>query len=346
MTGLSSTPEEATVLSTATPMDGTQQTTGSSMASSSARGVAFYVQCAVLVIGIVAMAANALVLYAMVASKQHKKYVLLFNQNLFDLVACFFLAAKYAATLSNIDLNGIHGYWLCITILSEGISWGPFMGSLINLAAITIERYLKIVHAIWSRKRLRKWMIYSAMGFAWISGITIAAAVTLTNAKVVKGVCYSALFSKSQSTRLAYGLWYFLSFYVIILFIFIFCYTRILIVVRRQAQVMATYATHGSNNAQTGPNQLQSSVIKTMILVSALFAITWTPAFVNYLIFHINSKLAMTRNGFYATMFMGYIYTCANPFIYATKFDPVRRILIQLIPCKKATQPIENIGLT
>jgi len=346
MIGLSSASEEPTVPSTATPMDGTQQTTGSSMASSSTGGVAVYFRCTVVVITIVATAANTLVLYAMVASKQHKKYVLLFNQNLFDVVNSFFLAAKFIATLCNIDFNGMHGYWLCITILSDGISWGPFMGSLINLEVITIERYLKIVHAIWSRKWLRKWMIYSAMGFAWISGITIAAAMTLANTKVVKGVCTSALFSKSQSTRIAFGIWYFLSFYVIILFIFIFCYTRILIVVRRQAQVMAAHAAHGSNAAQTGPNQIQYSVIKTMILVCVLFAITWTPAFINYLIFHIDSKLSMIGNGYYATLFVGYIYSCVNPFIYATKFDPVKRILKGLIPWIKTAQPIESIGLT
>jgi len=35
---------------------------------------------------------------------------------------------------------------------------------------------------------------------------------------------------------------------------------------------------------------------------------------------------------------------CTNPFIYATKFDPVRRILENLIPCKKTpVQPIETV---
>ena len=163
MTELSSTVEELTVPTTATHMEGNQQTTGSSMASSSARGLDFYYQSVVVIIGTVGTAANALILYAMVVSKQHKKYALIFNQNLFDLVNCFFLAAKYAARLSNIDLNGTHGYWLCITILSAGPSWGPFMGSLINLEVITIERYLQIVHTIWSRKWLRKWMIYAAV---------------------------------------------------------------------------------------------------------------------------------------------------------------------------------------
>ena len=78
---------------TTIPDDITHHTTGSSMTSSSSRGVRFYFECAVLVIGIVGTAANGVVLYAMVASKQHQKQVLIFNQNLLDFFSCFSLAA-------------------------------------------------------------------------------------------------------------------------------------------------------------------------------------------------------------------------------------------------------------
>ena len=35
---------------------------------------------------------------------------------------------------------------------------------------------------------------------------------------------------------------------------------------------------------------------------------------------------------------MGFFYFSANPFIYTVKFDPVRRILVGLIPWKKSEQ--------
>jgi len=44
------------------------------------------------------LSVNALVLYALVVSRQHRKQLLIFNQNLLDLVSCLFLATKYAAT--------------------------------------------------------------------------------------------------------------------------------------------------------------------------------------------------------------------------------------------------------
>jgi len=50
--------------------------------------------------------------------------------------------------------------------------------------------------------------------------------------------------------------------------------------------------------------------------------------------------------GLYTAMFMAYLYMCINPFIYAIKFDPVKRILAGLIPCKKTMQPLGGTEMT
>ena len=83
-----------------------------------------------IVVGVVGTAANALILYAMVASGEHRKHVLIFNQNALDLVSCFCLVVTYAVKLGNVDLNGAHGYWLCVMILSVGRSAQPNSRSL------------------------------------------------------------------------------------------------------------------------------------------------------------------------------------------------------------------------
>jgi len=64
-------------------------------------------------------------------------------------------------------------------LLGEGSSWGPFNGSLVNLAAITIERYLKVVHPVWAKNKRRKWMTYSTNGQSKLTGGRIAAANNL-----------------------------------------------------------------------------------------------------------------------------------------------------------------------
>ena len=102
----------------------TNQPTGSAMTSSSSRDASFYFQCAAVIVGFIGAAANGLVLYALVASKQHKKHALIFNQNVLDFASCLFMFVSYSAKLSNIHLNGSRGYWLCLMLLSEGPTWG------------------------------------------------------------------------------------------------------------------------------------------------------------------------------------------------------------------------------
>jgi len=73
MTAQDSTVKDSIQLMTTSAVEIIQKTaTGSTMTSSTSRGVDFYFQYAVVVIGVVGTAANALILYAMVASGQHK----------------------------------------------------------------------------------------------------------------------------------------------------------------------------------------------------------------------------------------------------------------------------------
>jgi len=320
-----------------TPIQVAHQTAGSSMTSSSSRGIGLYFQCGVLVVGVVGTAANALVLYGLLASKQHKKHVLVFNQNLLDFASCLFQGVMMAFVLCNIYLDGTLGYWLCMLLVSDCFSWGTSIGSTINLAAISIERYLKVVHHVWAKKNLRNWMTYSTIAFSWIGGIGIALAATFPTTDVVYGVCYYRSFFKSQTAKKVYGIWLLLSLYVIILLIFVYCYGRILTAIRRQARVMAAHSGQGSNTAQNQSHKIQTSIIKTMILVSGLYAITWAPLYVAIILEYI-FEYAIHVNSLYTVLSIGYVYVCINPFIYAIKFDPVRRVLLGLIPCTNNMQ--------
>ena len=233
------------------------------MTSSLSRGAEWYFQCAVLVIGVVGTATNGLVLYALVASKQHKKHVLIVNQNALDLFSSFMMVVTYSLQLFNIRLTGSVGYWLCTVLLSENFFWCGTIGSVINLASIAVERYLKVVHAVW--KNLRDWMIYLAVAFSWIAGHIYNVAVTFATTAVIDGACYPYAIWKSETARKIHLVWHSVSFYVIILFVFVFCYWRILIVIRRQESVMAGHAAAGPSTAQTQCNQMQSNVILSLI---------------------------------------------------------------------------------
>jgi len=312
------------------------------MAPSSSRGAELYFYCALVVIGVVGTATNALILYALVASKQHKNHVLIVNQNALDLFTSLLIVITYSLKLCNIHLTGSVGYWLCTLLLSDGLLWCGPIGSFINLASITVERYLKVVHSTWSKTKLHNWMIYSAAVFSWIASFVYNTAIVFATTTVINGACYPYAIWQNYTARIVAVIYSLVSFYVIILLIFIFCYWRILVVIRHQASVMASHAAAGPSPAQTHAQaqyiQMQSNVTKTMIFVSAFYAISYLPIHINTLNVTLNPNPTIFEGYYNLSLLVAYLYTCANPFVYATKFDPVKKVLLRLIPCKKNTE--------
>jgi len=75
-----------------------------------------------------------------------------------------------------------------------------------------------------------------------------------------------------------------------------------------------------------------------MILVSAFYVVTWMPMGVFYLVVWVGSDVAFNADVLNVLTFVMFFYMCANPFIYATKFNPVKQILVALIPCRRRSQ--------
>ena len=187
------------------------------------------------------------------------------------------------------------------------------------------------------KNRLQPWMIKSAMAFAWFAGIVSNTPFMLETTGVVNGVCYTWILYKCHAAKIGSLVFYILAFYVIILVIFIFCYGRILIVIRRQARVMSSHGAAGSSTSHTQSHHIQTNVIKTMIIVSAFYAIAWLPTNAYYAFIMIEPNRTYASIFWYASIFAAFLYSAANPFIYATKFDPVRRVLKGMIPFKNTS---------
>ena len=323
----------ASYLSVAMTMTGmTQNTGGNIVMPSSPRDVEFYLQCAILVIGIVGTVQNAVIIYALVASKQHKKKVLIFYQNVLDFACSFFLVIVYSVKLSNVSFSGSVGYWLCVLVINENLAWYPSTCGVINLAMITIERYLKIVHPVWSKNKLRNWMIYTATAIPMIAVFITDVVLHIPLNTVIDGVCHASLLWPSDTLRLIYLLWTVIIYYVLIIIIFIYCYWRILFVIRRQAKVTA-----GPSAAQAQSNKTRNNVVKTMIIVSVFYAILWSPGYTCLFVMILNPHAVALESFYYASAFLGYSYMIINPFIYAISFDPVKRVLLEMIPCNKTS---------
>ena len=332
----SSTTSHLSVAMTTDDADNTQTATGNTMTSSSSSDAQFYFRCTVVVMGVLGTAGNGLILYALVKAKQHKKRPLIVNQNVLDVFQSFFLVVSYVVQLCNIYYTGALGYWLCIALHYEVFTAYGFYGSRVNIAAIAVERYLKVVHHAWAKTKLRPWMTYLAIAFSWLLGVVVETPLLLRYSTVKDGVCYDYHSSADSLILIVLIIWYLLSFYLIILIIFIFCYGRILVAIRRQARVMAAHSAAGPSTSHTQQfNQIQTNVIKTMIFVSALYIICHLLHVALYVDLLVGPIMPF-GSVWNASRIIEFLYVTANPFIYAFKFDPVKNVLKGMIPSRMA----------
>ena len=260
--------------------------------------VEFYFQYAIITIGIFGTAANALVLYALVMynvqeAKKRAINLLIINQNSLDLLSCILLVITFSIGVNKIYLEGALGYLLCTIFISESATYSILYGSVINLTMLTLERYLKVVHPFWSKKNLKRWMIHAAMVFAWIFGISITMPIVFATTLVQDGVCLSYFVWESPAARMMFGVATIVCIFLIPLVVFIYCYGHIVVVMRRQAKVMAG---HGGGNLQANAAQVQSqrikwNIIKTMIVVCVAFIICWTPINLYFMIVDLDHRL-------------------------------------------------------
>ena len=304
--------------------------------------VQFYVQCVMIGIGLAGTAANAVVLYALILhnSREIKKRVinwLVINQNLLDLCCCVVLIIILSLRVSNIYLTGAFGYVLCAVLLSGNAVYCLLNACVVNLMTLTVERYLKVVFPFWSKKNLKSWMIYATLVFSWIAGILSMGPLGFETSLVVDGSCLGYfLYFQIPEIKLGYGAWNFLSFFLLPLVIFVYCYGHIVFVMRKQMRVMASHNVEASaqSASQAQSKRVKWNVIKTMIIVSAFFIVCWCPF--NVYIMAVEDIFGPSELiGYIITLFLPYVNISLNPFIYATKHEGVRRILARMIVCHK-----------
>jgi len=304
--------------------------------------IEFYINYTVIAIGIVGTAANAVVLCALFvhnARETKKRMVnwLIINQNVIDLCCCFTIVICLSVKVSNIYLTGALGYILCTVFISENVSLCLLNASVINLVTITLERYLKIVYPFWSKKNLKSWMIRAAIAFSWIAGILSIGPLGFVASIVAEGTCLiGALYFENTELKMGYGVWNIVSFFLIPLIIFVYCYGHIAVVMRKQMRVMAGHNVEGSAvsaSSQAQNKRIKWNIVKSMIIVSAFFITCWFPMNIYILVADLStSELAI---GYMVVLFPPYINMSLNPFIYSSKHDGVRRILARMIICRR-----------
>ncbi len=145
-------------------------------------------------IGSFGTVSNGVAMVVMLSSKAMRSKMhnwLIINQTLIDTVASFITAINIpTAPYDMIAPPGLGGDIFCRLWMNLFFIWALFACSTFNLMAITIERYMEVIHPIFHKTHFTQSHCKAVMVSVWVAGLVWECVLAIPSSKAVNGVCY------------------------------------------------------------------------------------------------------------------------------------------------------------
>ena len=335
--------------------------------------VVMYMTVFKLVIGMTGILGNLLVIVVILRYKklfqQVKSNVI--NQSFIDCLVSVVLIQTAFVRRTTVPYALQTSVLFCKLVLSQVLMWGLMSSSTLNLMAISIERYLAIVHPVWYKVRFSKTQANVLVALTWVIGIFIQFAYIIPTTDLLRGRCLIVFFWPSRLLAAAVGL---LQIFISVVLPFVVhsvCYFNIVKVLRKrnikidasrnktntcvnteqQMTLSNVVEAPSTSILKTGspvkPTQPTSSsakhnsddkttrnVIKTFGIVTSSYFVCWLPHKV-YILMYMFGQISTFGHLYQATLIMMFLNCCINPFIYIAKYDAFRKGVAMLFRCQQ-----------
>jgi len=169
--------------------------------------------------GIIGIVANALVLAVLIRARRQfgsNVNTLIINQTVLDFLACCFITISVFLYVTDSCVydgsrNRFVDMFICIFFDAGALAGVCMAAGKVGLVVITLERYVKIVHAVAHRKHYRDWMTRLAAALPWIVGVGFTMIPSIATTKIIHGFCYRLSIWPNKSMALVSTLFDFLS---------------------------------------------------------------------------------------------------------------------------------------
>ncbi len=282
------------------------------------------IEVAYAIIGCIGVVGNflvAFVLFSVPSLRKKLTNVFIINQSVIDLLVSIFLIATYNVD-SNVPWDDFRGELLCKLWQTKLFLWGLLVSSTFNLVALTVERWLEVVHPIWHKVSFSRNKAIVGIVFIWIFGPAWNVSYMIVTSIVVDGQC--AIYSNWPSPifRKTFGVIMVFLQFLIPLCILVFCYTAIALALHRRIKddVLRTKQGKESNFSRGRRN-----TIKTLALVALCFVLCWSWNQIYFLMMNLGFPEDYESNFYHFTVIAVFLNSCVNPIIYSLKYEPFKK---------------------
>ena len=303
-------------------------------------GERHYQQLAYALIATLGMFGNAVVIFVILhsASMRNKfTNILILNQSSIDFTTSVLILLTKTLNVSKDNLSGVGGDIFCKFWLNELPMWSLMVSSSYSLIAVTIERYIGIVHPIFHHTSFSKTNVILLASASWWPGPILMLCFMVPTSSVVNGSCTMFQIS-DQSLRRASGVVFFVMQYLIPITVFITCYSRMFIRLRTHVHPEAPNLCH---EATVKKARARRNVLKTLLLVviGYIMCNTWNQ--LTFLAFNFGAPLDFSSNYYNFTVISMFANCCINPFLYALQYRPYQNELRKVL-CKRDTSVVSD----
>ncbi|XP_013413634.1 D(2) dopamine receptor-like [Lingula anatina] len=213
--------------------------------------------------------------------------------------------------------------------------------SIWNVTAISVDRYIAVTWPLRYRQHISHKKVFAVLLAIWFVAAITAFVPIYMGWNTADGLVQNLGQAEAPSCHLAvenlaYSVTLSLTDFIIPLILLLFTYVQVLVIARRQAQLIQTPRIAFNSHAN-GPElpTLNTKELRATIMLSAViatFLLCWILYMVTFIIKpfipHLDNDLDLTA------LWLGYLNSTANPFVYAVAHPKFRRTFMRIL-CPK-----------
>ena len=280
-----------------------------------------------------AVTGNLLLIFIIVKRRETRTLTgfLFVNMAVADLIVAFFVLPATMSTpyTESKWLTGLFGDITCRGVYF--VFHVTIAASILSLMFMAIDRYLAVLFPLRNFATFRRPKLLTLVIWLVSVIVMVPAAVLWT---VDSGVCvavFTVFGTDAMQGMRGYYLYLFLLFYLTPLSVISVLYGRVCFKLwRRQMPGLVTSKTERLRAVT------KRKVVRTLIIITAVFAVCWLPTQAYHLIlgFHFGLHQQSPRIVMYMCFWLGHTNSAFNPWLYMLLTDKFRRALRDFIHCK------------
>ncbi|XP_073247294.1 allatostatin-A receptor-like [Porites lutea] len=284
--------------------------------------------CFLVLVGVAGNTLSCLVIITNRAMRTPMNYLIL-NLAMADIMVVLFTAPRFILAHAFNHPDGLLGSFVCKLFTGGNFSWLGGSASVFSLVAISVERYFAVIHPYGTRGKLTMKKVKYVIAGCWLLAVVFNLPLFIF-IDYNKNIDFCTEFWPTTWMARAYSTAWLVLFGALPIILMSALYIR---VIRR----LWFKSQEGPRATQAAIVKSRKRVTKMVIMVSVVYAITWFPVLIIYMLNYYHEAQEYGNITYIIGILIVTFNSCVNPFVYAFVNERFRNHLKNLLqlPCLK-----------